>query len=216
MVHSVWSLLAAASLAGAISGCVELLPYHLETPVPVKPDFERETGRSLMKGDPIAAVICSISPGIDAEHADIQTQLQTLLCDALAEHGILMTTPTVIQRWIEQHSGDDDPSEIGRFFECDYVIEIEIAEFGLFEENSVEFLRGHTEAYVSVHEMLPDGSGDCIYETEIDFAFPTRVPQSTSDTSYSQFKREYLAALSDKLSWLFVPRETGAQIHWAT
>jgi hypothetical protein len=55
-----------------------------------------------------------------------------------------------------------------------------------------------------------------IYETEIDFAFPTRVARSTSDIAYPQFKMEYLTALSDKISWLFVPRETGAQIHWAT
>ncbi len=209
-----WLTLTGTSLTGLLSGCVQYVAFPV-TSYAIKPDFEEQTGRSVLEDDPVVTVVCRTSSRIQADHPNIHTDVMRYVSNSMAMNNISMTEPSVIQSWIDQHPDYDEVSEIGQFFEADYVIEIHIEGFGLYEENSVELLRGRTEAYVTVYEMLDDGSGDRIYETEIDFAFPTRFPRSTSDTPYSQFKMEYLTALSDKITWLFVPRETGSRNHCA-
>jgi hypothetical protein len=213
-----WLLALASLMLPLGSGCSQfvLLGLIFGGKPMVQPDFNEQTGISLTEDSPIVAVVCDAPLKIQYDHPNIHNDVARYVSTAMASNEILMTDPSVIQSWIDQHPDYDEVSEIGRFFQADYVIEIHIEGFSLYEENSVELLRGRTEAYLTVYEMLDDGSGDRIYETEIDFAFPTRFPRSTGDTPYSQFKMEYLTALSDKITWLFVPRETGAQIHWAT
>lgn len=215
--HFQWSLAALALLLPLSSGCSQfvLLGLLLGGPPLIEPDFEKQTGQSMLEDDPIVAVVCWAPLHIQYDHPNIQNDLARYVSTTLFGHGIRMTEPTVIQSWMDEHPNWDEVSEIGRVFQADYVIEIEIAGFSLYEENSVELLRGRSEAYVTVVEMLQDGSGDRIYETEIDFVFPTEFPRSTADNPYMQFKMEYLTALSEKIGWLFVPRETGALIHWA-
>jgi hypothetical protein len=203
-------LLAFASLTSVSCGCVWYVVPDLKRPT--TPDFELQTGRSILQDDPVVTVVCRVTPAILGDHPGIQNEVAGQVSELLFEHDVSVTTPAYVQSWIEEHPDYGDVSEIGRHFEADYVIEIEIADFSLYEENSDELLRGRTEAYVSVVDMLPDGTGDVIYESEIDFAFPLRFH---SETPCSQFELEFLTALSKTISWLFVPRDSGAQFHWA-
>ena len=57
------------------------------------------------------------------------------------------------------------------------VIEIELADFELYEENSTELYRGRTEAYINVYEIDESGHGERLYSKELDFMFPTEVPR---------------------------------------
>ncbi len=79
--------------------------------------------------------------------------------------------PDYIRAWIESHPKWELAEEIGREFKADYVIEIEISDFSLFEGTSTTLYRGKTEADVSVTEMT-EGSGERIFSKELDF--PTR------------------------------------------
>ncbi len=213
-----WPLAIAMLITPLFSGCSQfvLLGLLLGGPPLIEPDFENQTGQSMLEDDPIIAVVCWAPLKIQYDHPNIQNDIARYVSNTLVMHEIRTTSPTFIQAWMDQNPDWDEVAEIGRVFEADYVIEIEVAGFSLYEENSVELLRGRTEAYVTVVEMLPDGTGDRIYETEVDFAFPTKFPRSAGDNPYSQFKMEYLTALSEKIAWLFVPRETGAMMHWAT
>ncbi len=192
-----------------------LIGNQFENFPPPEPDFEKKTGQSLLEDDPIVTIVCWAPLSVQGEHPGIHNELARELCSQFHSNQVRVTNPDLIEDWSNEHP-QRDFAEIGCAFEADYVIDIEVAGFSLYEENSDELLRGRTEAYVTVVEMLPDGTGKCIYETEIDFAFPTKFPRSAGDNPYSQFKMEYLTALSEKIAWLFVPRETGAMMHWAT
>ena len=106
----------------------------------------------------------------------------------------------------------DSPAEIGAALEVDYVIYIDLSDFGLFEPDSAQLYRGRAEGMVSVFQMDEDGHGDSIYSKEIVSKYPLKVARSTQETSYARFKKEYFSRLSEEIGRLFYPWYNGDNI----
>jgi hypothetical protein len=83
------------------------------------------------------------------------------------------------------------------------VVYIDMHAYSLYEESSHNLYRGRAEAVVSVYEMADDGSGDKIYSKEITSQYPLRAARSTSEVSYTSFKKQYLSRLSEEIGRLF-------------
>jgi hypothetical protein len=123
--------------------------------------------------------------------------------------------PDYIRAWVDEHPDWELASEIGKAFKADYVIEIELESFSLYDsENSTTLLRGKTVGMVHVTDMSQDGQR--IFDKDVDFAFPTRAPRSAYDQSLITFKREYISRLAEKIGWMFYESYSGDQISWAT
>jgi hypothetical protein len=211
----------AALLGGGLvtaSGCAQftLLGYLIGGPPSIEPDFDKETGKGLDNEDYRVAVICFAPTEMKLQHPKVDIEVASTVAFRLDKNEIPTINPDVVHTWLDQHRDWDNAEEVGAALKATHVIEIELAEFDLFEENSTQLYRGRTEAYINVYEMDDSGSGDRIYSKELQFMFPTEVPRSATELPLTNFKMEYLSRLSEKIGFLFYPRYSGDLIPWAT
>jgi len=201
-----------------LPGCGQfvLLSYILGGPPSIEPDFDAQTGKGLDRRDITVAVIGYADTDMKVRNPKIDAEIASLVAYRLAANKINIVHPDTVHAWLDEHPDWEKPAEVGQGLKADYVIEIELLSFDLYEEHSASLFRGRTEGYVNVYEMKDDGSGDQIYSKDLNFVFPTEVPRSTYDQHPSQFKREYLTRLSELIGWLFIPRYSGDKMHWAT
>lgn len=197
-------------------GCQQfvILSYLIGGPPSIEPDFDKETGESIKGKDKTVAVVCFAPRELLAEFPGIDKELAAHVSYQLAEHKIAIVKPDYVRAWVESHPKWELAEEIGREFKADYVIEIEIATFSLFEGTSTTLYRGRTEADISVTKM-EEGSGDRIFSKELDFHYPIRVPRHSSEQSLVAFKRDYISRLSEKIGWMFYESYNGDMIPWA-
>lgn len=215
-------LLAACLLSMGISGCSQfvLLSYIIHGPPTIEPDFDAETGKSMSAPGKTVAVVCFAPKELQWKFPQIDDQIATAVAYRLGQNHIKMIHPDYVKAWTDAHPDWEKASEIGKAFDANYVIEIELAEFTLHEGSSTTLFRGKSEAYIHVVEMekVDDkltGEGERIFTKELDFEFPTRVPRSSNDQSLSSFQSEYLSRLSERIGFLFYERFSGDMIPWA-
>jgi hypothetical protein len=210
-----------ALLGGGImtaSGCAQftLLGYLLGGPPSIEPDFDKETGKGLDNPDYRVAVICFAPTEMKLHHPKVDIEVASTVAFRFKQNDIPILLPDVVHAWLDQNQEWDHAEEVGAALKATHVVEIELAEFDLFEENSTQLYRGRTEAYINVYEMDESGSSERIYSKELDFMFPTEVPRSAHDQPLTNFKMEYLSRLSEKIGFLFYERYSGDLIPWAT
>jgi len=211
-----------ASLLGggvlAASGCAQftLLGYLIGGPPSIEPDFDKETGQGLDDPDYRVAVICFAPTEMKLHHPKVDVEVAQTVAFRLAANDIQVINPDLVSAWLDQHRDWDNAEEVGAALNATHVIEIELAEFDLFEENSTYLYRGRTEAYINVYELDENGIGDRLYSKELDFTYPTEVPRPASDEPLTKFKMDYLSRLSEKIGFLFYERYSGDLIPWAT
>ncbi len=209
-------VVATMGLALCSSGCAQfvLLGLLLGGPPSIEPDFDAETGKSLSKKDIKVAVVCYAPTELKWNFPSIDDEVAAHVSYRLFEHKIQTIEPDYVRAWVDQHPDWEMASEIGKAFDANYVIEIELESFSLYEEgNTTSLYRGKTVGFVHVIDMANDG--ERIFSKELDFAFPTKVPRSAYDQSLISFKREYLSRLSEKIGFMFYEHYSGDMIGWA-
>jgi len=209
-----FGMVAALLSATAGSGCAQfvLLSYLIGGPPSIEPDFDAETGLSLSKSDVKVAIVCYAPTEVKWNFPAIDDEVAAQVSYRLFEHKIKIVEPDYVRAWIDGHPDWDLASEIGDYFHADYVVEIELESFNLYENgNSTSLFRGRTVGMVHVTDM---STKERIFAKDLDFSFPTRVPRSAYDQSLSSFKREYLSRLSEKIGFMFYESYAGDQIGW--
>ncbi|WP_417851556.1 hypothetical protein [Thalassoglobus sp.] len=211
-------LLTALLVSVSLSGCQQfvIISYLLHGPPTIEPDFDAETGESMSNPGVTVAVVCYAPTKLKWKFPQLDEQVATHLAFRLGQNHITMIHPDYVKAWLDEHPDWEKASEIGKAFKADYVIEVELADFTLHEGSSTTLFRGRTEAYVNVIKVDEEGYGDRIFTKEIDFAYPTRVPRTSSDVSLGEFQKEYLSMLSERIGWLFYERFHGDMIGWAS
>lgn len=194
-------------------GCTQMvmLGYLIGGPPSIEPDFDAKTNVSLSKKGTKVLVMCYAPKEVKWDFDSVDRELGRHLSHRLAQNKITVMDPDAVHAWLDEHDDWDKPEEIGRDFEADYVIFVEINEFGLYEQGSSNLYRGHSECLISVYQM-EDGEGNEIYTKEYVSKFPLLQPVSTSDQSYYDFKRHYLSFLSQELGRHFYEHFAGDDI----
>lgn len=200
-----------------MAGCQQfvILGYLLGGPPSIEPEFDKETGLSMKKKEKTVAVVCFAPKEMLLEFPSIDHEIAAQLSYRLGENKIAIVKPDYIRAWIGSHPKWELPEEIGREFKADYVIEVELSTFSLYEGSSTTLYRGKTEADIHVTEMDETGNGERIFSKELDFHFPIRVPRSSYEQELLPFKREYLSRLSEKIGWMFYESYNGDTIPWS-
>ncbi|TWT64492.1 hypothetical protein [Rubinisphaera italica] len=203
-------------LIGAVSltGCnyAILLGYLIGGPPSIEPDFDVQTNKSMSDKEVSVCVVAFAPTNLKWDFPKIDHELSRYVAFRLVEHEIKVVNPDQVKAWLDSHPDWDKPEEIGKAFDCNYVIYIDMNDFHLYEENSTTLYRGRSENYISVIEMDEDGYGEKIYSKEVNSKYPIRAPRSTSEMSLDTFKREYLSRLSKEIGWLFFERFNGDDI----
>jgi hypothetical protein len=206
-------------VAGVSQGCspIAMLGYLIAGPPSIEPEFETETGLSMEGGEKKVAVVCYAPKNLLIEFPKIDDEVASQVAYRLGENKIAIIRPEYIRAWVDEHPDWELAEEIGKEFKADYVVQIELAAFSLYEGDSTTLYRGRTEAYVKVCAMEDDKrTGEQVFTKDIDFIFPSAVPRSSYDTTQTRFKREYISRLSEKIGWLFYEHFNGDTIPWAT
>lgn len=212
------SLLAAFGVTTLLAGCnyVILLGYLIGGPPSIEPDFDAQTRKSMTDKGVSVAIVCYAPTEVKWDFAAIDHEISRYVAYRLHEKKIHTIRPDLIRAWLDEHSDWDEPDEIGRAFNATYVVYIDLERFSLFEENSAMLYRGRAEGMISVFEMDESGDGEKIYSKEIISRYPLAVPRSTTEITYSRFKREYLSRLSEEIGRKFYEHYNGDDIPDAT
>jgi hypothetical protein len=200
------------------SGCSQfvLLGLLVGGPPHIEPDFDRETNESFVGTESKIAVICYADPRIKLKHAKIDTEVATYVARLMQVNRINVAEPDYVRAWIDEHPDWETADEIGEALECEFVVEVELVDFDLYEPHSATLFRGRTTAYVNVHRMSESGASERIYTRDVNFMFPTKVPRSTYEQTELDFKREFLSRLSEEIGFMFYPSYNGDKIPWAS
>ena len=215
--RGLWALAWCCCCASVFSGCAQfvLLGFLLGGRPSIEPDFDKQTGESLDVPAVLVAVTCFAPTDMKLDYPKVDSEVAMTVAHRLHQNGIKVINPDVVRAWQDRNRDWEHPEEIGAALEATHVIEIELASFDLYERNSTNLYRGRTEAYVNVFKMDGSGVGDRIYSKELNFEFPTAVPRQV-DLPLQSFKIEYLSRLSERIGFLFYPRENGDMIPWAS
>lgn len=195
----------------ASSGCnyLILFGYLLGGPPSIEPDFDVVTKQSMTDRGKTVAVVCYAPTELKWDVTDVDRDVARYVAQRLATHKIKVIRPDSVQAWLDANDDWDQPEEIGKAFDASYVIYIDLYKYSLFAENSADLYEGRAEAMVSVFEMDEDGNGEKIYGKEIISRYPLSAPRSTSEITFSRFRREYLSRLSEEIGRLFYESYNG-------
>jgi hypothetical protein len=199
-------------------GCSQfmLLGLLVGGPPHIEPDFDRESGDSLVGTESKVAVICYADPEIKLKYSKIDTEVATYVARLMQINRIKVAEPDYVRAWLDEHPDWETAEDVGEALECDYVIEIELVDFDLYEPHSSTLFRGRTTAYVNAHRMSDGAKSERIFTKDVNFMFPTKVPRSTYEQTELDFKREFLSRLGEEIGFMFYPSYNGDKIPWAS
>lgn len=206
-------LLALLICMSILPGCTQIvtLGYLIGGPPSIEPDFDAKTNISLNKKKRKVLVLCYAPKEVKWDFDSVDRELGRQIAHRLNNNHITVISPDAVHAWLDEHDDWDKPDEIGHDLQADYVIFIEISEFGLYEQGSSDLYRGHSESLITVYEM-ENGEGNEIYTKEYVSKFPTLQPVSAADQSYYDFKNHYLSRLSDEIGRHFYEHYAGDDI----
>jgi len=213
--RSAWaSILTIVAYCFLLNGCapIVMLGYLIGGPPKIDPDFDKKTKISLDEKERKVLVMCYAPKEVKWDFDSVDRELNVYVTHRLNQNKIKVMDPDAVNAWIDNHADWDKPEEIGRDFEVDFVIFIEISKFGLYEQGSSNLFRGNAEVLLSVYEMEKNGEGNEIYSKEVISKFPILQPVLTSEKSVYDFKQEYLSRLSDEIGRHFYAYEAGDDI----
>ena len=145
--------LAVLPLVAASCNLLTPLAIMIEPTKRVAPEFDKLPGKKV-------AVLVWTEPATLFDYPHTRFELATFIGDKLhAELGSRESATTVVDpRDVEDFiqkspPAQIDPYAVGKKFDVDYVIYLEILQFQLREPDTPQFLRGRIEASVSVHDV---------------------------------------------------------------
>ena len=185
-------------------------------PPQIEPLFEKDTTKSLTDRNTRVAVVCYASDELKYECEHIDHIIARQVGYQLSMNKIDVVPSDEVRSWMIQNPDWDTAAEVGKAFDVNFVVYIDVSDFSLYERDSNTLFRGRCEAIVSVYEMETDGSGDRIFSHDLNSQYPIQVPRSATDVSYDTFRMEYFSRLSDEIGRLFYPYLNGDDISNAT
>lgn len=150
----------------AAASCNVLMPLAVlvEPTKRVAPEFDKLPGKKV-------AVLVWTEPATLFDYPHTRFELATFIGDKLyaelggREAGTTIVDPRDVEDFIQKRpAAQIDPVAVGKKFDADYVIYLEILQFQLRDPNAPQFLRGRIEASVSVHDIRADAGSQRRYD----------------------------------------------------
>ncbi len=151
-------LVTAAVLAMALTSCNLLTPLIFvgEHRKKIHPEFDKLAGKRV-------AILVWTEPATQFDYPHTRLELATYVSDKLSAEMTQreLETEVVDSRdvadFIQRNpDAQEDPYAVGKKFDADYVIFIEVLRFQMRDPTQPQFLRGTVEAAVSAHDIKAD------------------------------------------------------------
>lgn len=150
----------------------------------VLPEFDKLAGKRV-------AVLVWTEPATLFDYQYAQIELSTYVSDKLAMEmdrrglGTDVVDPRDVADFLQKNiDARVDPYAVGKQFDADYVVFVEVLRFQMRDPKQPQFLRGHVEASVSVHDVRADPDQLRRYElTPVTCLYPKGPPILLSRTN---------------------------------
>ncbi len=222
-LRRLWLPAALLALAVGSAGCNLLqVPFFLFGPEPSVPaQFVRLADEK--DKDREVKVVILVDGGLEtrSEFIGVERELATRLGRQLHElceynkEKVAIVPAAKVERFKQDHPGwhTMDKADIGKHFDADYVIHLEINSLTLYKKGSGNSLfRGLADISVTVVDVKSpeDGRGD---STAFRCEYPSEAKGGidVSDTNPLQFRQMFLTYLAKKLAWQFTSHPTAAE-----
>ena len=180
----------------------------------VPPDFRLATQDKESR----VLVLAYSAPDVRSDQAGIDRQLATTFVRMLEERcKANKERITIVPIHKVEKFKSDNPrwqtmgaAEIGRDFDVDYVIDLEVVSLSLYEPGAHRSLfRGRSKIDVAVHDLHKPNDGP-VYKKALSTEYPkTRGPISVSDdNNVDKFRDQFINRIATDLSWQFTAHLT--------
>lgn len=210
-------------LLGLGGGCNPLLlPLFLTSKEPKQPAEYHKLATTDKKKDVKVVILTwtglEVRPELLQADREIAHQLAVELVKRTTENEEKLTVvnPLKVEEYKNKHpdwhSTHLDLESIGKHFKADWVIYVEVGSLSMYQSLTAgTFYRGEADVTVSLFNVnKPDDF--TLPPRQIPFTYPPENQGGNrlvdSDTPPQAFRREFLGALSRRLSWLFTDRPT--------
>jgi hypothetical protein len=152
---SLWAALLLAAVAAA--GCQPFAYLLVKTVGPFLPE-ETSQAEYDLKGKSVAVLVDTKDPTIASEFPRLESALSAAVAKALADHkacGPIVPAQSIeAARQAEPKFNQWSVAQVGKYFNVDYVLHIEVVEFRLRDSPGSNVYHGYTEAAVRL--VSPD------------------------------------------------------------
>jgi hypothetical protein len=202
-------------LASLAMGCnMMAMPFFL---IPgMEPKYEAKCKLASSDKEKTVTAVILASSGLETrpEFIRVDRELSRLLSQKLQEafkrnkENVVLVPISKVERYKDEHPNWHSmaPEDIGKYFNAEYVIDLEIESISLYEPgNGNTLFRGRARISVDVVEVKKATEGP-IYKEEYSIEYPKAWPQSANfsdDSNAAQFRLAFLTKIAQELSWRF-------------
>jgi hypothetical protein len=174
-----------------------------EFPLKPKPEKEKEpvkvvvlTSYPLQSGDP---------RGADMIGADklLAIEFISLLQARCAENkeNVVIKASQIVENFKRDHPewSRMSPNEIGKKFDADYVIDIEIISISISDPKDRDLLRGRANISMACYDTSKPLDEPAYNPTELNFEYPKAYPVSRSDQPVSAFRKAFFKQMASQM-----------------
>lgn len=181
-------LFAAGLVLSGVAGCDWLVPLaFFEHKEKVPAEFDKLEGHR-------TAILVWAPQETLFDYPHVRMELALHIADRLNSH--VDDIDLVDGREIEDHlertlTQAADPEEIGRTYNCDFVVYLELLEFQMRDPESPDFLRATIESSVTVYDMRADPDEPRRYElTNVKTEYPETGALLFNDTNAAVVRKQ--------------------------
>ncbi|MDR3638378.1 MAG: hypothetical protein P4L84_31535 [Isosphaeraceae bacterium] len=200
----------------ALAGCdPRTLFYFIQ---PNEPTIPVPEGSPSLVGKRVA-VVAHASSGAQGEFPALEREFAREFSRRLQKNvkKIDMVSQEKVWDWVDGHTDWNNPAEIARAFEADYVIFLEIESFKTKEAGDLNVLHGTSRTHIQAIALdYPKNSRgkrltdqpkeeETVYDDYQETEFPKRGPIPTdTGTSAAKFKKTFLKVVAVECTWHFL------------
>lgn len=176
------------ALLASLVGCNWLIPIALmqEHKRKVPAEFSRLEGKKTL-------VTMWAPPETLFDYPRVRLELTSFIADKLKAEvkDIRLVEPVKVEDHIQRSlAADADPQRLGRRFEADMVVYLELLEFQIRDPHVPDLVQARIRASVQVHDLTADPDEPQSYElTSADIVEPESGPQLMTQSNIVQVRR---------------------------
>ncbi len=173
----------------------------------VPSEFRQKTGVNLQKDQKRLLIVCSSPEWAKREMPAIDYDLADGILKRLKRRGILVVESHKVARWFDDNGGAfDDPSQLAREFDTDFIAHIDLHYLSFQEENSPTMHRGKAHGDMFVYAVVKiDGQKHAqqVFVGEFSVEYPRYNPIPIEQVAPKVFRKQFLDQLISELSRVF-------------
>ena len=171
-----------------------------EYPLKPRPKHEKEEVR--------VVILTSCAPGISPEMIGVDRLLALEMIPLLEARclenkekvTVLKSAPVDKFKKDEPEWRSKHPVEIGKIFNADYVIDIEVLDVGIYEPGTRrELMKGRAKIAVAAYDLSKPLKEPSFNPPEFNFEYPRTHPVSSGDEPASTFRQKFVKRIAQDL-----------------